>query len=117
MSLKMERNCTGEVNNSRRLWSTKTLGRLGNQSFDASAGSLNDMFDFSKGHYNPPVFLDPNRGEPVTSVKPFTATWTNLYMAVGDLARSLDVQVYNKNQEGWFLYGGHLVEIPYTERR
>jgi phospholipase C len=36
------------------------LGRLGDQSFDAMAGSLLNMFDFSG--QAPPVFLDPQTG-------------------------------------------------------
>ena len=37
------------------------LGRIGNQSFDALAGSLNNMFDFS--HHNGVLLLDPNTGQ------------------------------------------------------
>jgi phospholipase C len=37
------------------------LGRIGNQSFDALAGSLNNMFDFS--HHSGVLMLDPNTGE------------------------------------------------------
>ncbi len=39
------------------------LGRIGNQSFDALAGSLNPMLDFDEGN-NPTLFLDPITGEP-----------------------------------------------------
>jgi phospholipase C len=44
-------------------WST---GKIGDQSFDALAGSLNNMFDF--GNQNPAnkLILDPGTGEPVT---------------------------------------------------
>jgi phospholipase C len=42
-------------------WST---GRIGNQSFDSLAGSLNNMFDFSGSHASK-LFLDPVTGEPV----------------------------------------------------
>ncbi|GLG02280.1 hypothetical protein Alches_23210 [Alicyclobacillus hesperidum subsp. aegles] len=87
------------------------LGRLGNQGFDEFAGSLNDMFDFNPGYYNPPVFLDPNTGEPVASVTPFTKNG-QLYMDVNDLAQSLDVQTYRSGKDTWFTYGGHLVGIP-----
>ena len=38
------------------------LGRIGNQSFDALAGSLNNMFDFDGN--TPKLFLDENTGEP-----------------------------------------------------
>jgi phospholipase C len=40
------------------------LGRIGNQSFDALAGSLNNMFDFSHGEgHAHKLFLDPSTGE------------------------------------------------------
>jgi len=46
-----------------------SLGRIGNQSFDALAGGLNNMFDFSR-HENEgnsgKLFLDPSTGEPVS---------------------------------------------------
>ncbi|WP_196807315.1 phospholipase C [Candidatus Solirubrobacter pratensis] len=42
------------------------LGRIGDQSFDAKAGSLENMFDFSaNGKRAPKVFLDPETGEVV----------------------------------------------------
>jgi len=37
------------------------LGRIGDQSFDALAGGLNNMFDFS--HHSGVLLLDPNTGE------------------------------------------------------
>ncbi|HLI06421.1 MAG TPA: alkaline phosphatase family protein [Ktedonobacteraceae bacterium] len=42
-------------------WQT---GRIGNQSFDALAGTLDNMFDFSSPHFQK-LFLDPVTGEPV----------------------------------------------------
>src|SRR5262249_38353978 len=43
-------------------WST---GRIGDQSFDALAGPLTNMFDFSKGAEKAEkLFLDPSTGEP-----------------------------------------------------
>jgi len=39
------------------------LGRIGNQSFDARAGSLDHMLDFDEGN-NPTLFLNPTTGEP-----------------------------------------------------
>jgi phospholipase C len=36
--------------------------RLGGGSFDATAGSVTDMFDFAKGGENPPLYLDPTTG-------------------------------------------------------
>lgn len=41
------------------------LGRIGNQSFDAKAGSLNNMFDFSHGNFGNRLYLDPVTGEPL----------------------------------------------------
>jgi phospholipase C len=87
------------------------LGRIGNGSFDAESGSLNDMFDFSSGYYNPPVFLDPDTGEPVTQATPFDRQG-QLYMSIQDLTQSLDVQPHQNSDGLWFMYGGHLVDIP-----
>jgi phospholipase C len=39
------------------------LGRIGNQSFDARAASLTDLFDFSK-RSGGRLLLDPATGEP-----------------------------------------------------
>jgi phospholipase C len=38
--------------------------RIGNGSFDALAGSVNGMFDFSHRSNDRPFFLDENTGEP-----------------------------------------------------
>jgi len=40
------------------------LGRLGDQSFDALAGSIEGMFSFGRGPRAPRLFLDPATGEP-----------------------------------------------------
>ena len=40
------------------------LGRIGDQSFDALAGSLLNMFNFA-GPAAPPIFLDPATGQVV----------------------------------------------------
>jgi phospholipase C len=40
-----------------------SLGRLGDQSFDARAGSLADLFDFSRPNATP-LLLDGATGEP-----------------------------------------------------
>ncbi len=46
-----------------------SLGRIGDQSFDATAGSLDNMFDFShpgdEGNFGR-LFLDPSTGEPAS---------------------------------------------------
>jgi phospholipase C len=39
------------------------LGRIGNGSADAIAGTLNGLFDFSDEDPNPPLFLDPVTGK------------------------------------------------------
>jgi len=41
--------------------------RLGGGSFDASSGSLTGLFDFAAGGRNPPLFLDPQSGEPLST--------------------------------------------------
>jgi phospholipase C len=41
-----------------------SLGRLGDQSFDALAGPLDNLFDFSLGHYAKKLFLDETTGQP-----------------------------------------------------
>ena len=43
------------------------LGRIGDQSFDAKAGSLNNLFNFSQRPHARRLFLDPSSGEPTTS--------------------------------------------------
>ncbi len=40
------------------------LGRIGDQSFDATAGPLTSMFDFSRHRAAPRLFLDPSTGAP-----------------------------------------------------
>jgi phospholipase C len=40
------------------------LPALGNGAADTLAGSIPDMFDF--GGSNPPLYLDPSSGEPIT---------------------------------------------------
>lgn len=40
------------------------LGRIGDYSFDAQAGTLNNMFDFKHGPRAPKLFLDPITGQP-----------------------------------------------------
>ncbi len=41
------------------------VGRIGDHSFDARAGSLGGLFDFRSRQLNKPLFLDPSTGEPV----------------------------------------------------
>src|SRR5207247_4637958 len=42
------------------------LGRIGDQSFDERAGSIDDMFDFSREGHRRRLFLDPSTGQPVS---------------------------------------------------
>jgi phospholipase C len=42
-------------------------GRLGGGSFDATAGSIQSMFDFAAGGSNPPLYLDPSSGRVLTA--------------------------------------------------
>jgi phospholipase C len=44
------------------------LGRIGNSSFDALAGSLVNLFDFDTRHPAHRLILDPNTGEPASWV-------------------------------------------------
>lgn len=41
-------------------------GRIGDYSFDALAGDIRSMFDFTKQHPRPRLILDPNTGESVS---------------------------------------------------
>jgi phospholipase C len=41
------------------------LGRIGNQSFDAIAGSIDPMFKFGRERSEGRLILDPTTGEPV----------------------------------------------------
>jgi PKD domain len=59
------------------------LGRLGNGSSDAWAGSLNGMFNFASGYSNPAVLLDPNTGL-VTASAPSTGTGASATKAVAN---------------------------------
>jgi phospholipase C len=40
------------------------LGSIGNQSTDAIAGTLNNLFNFSHPDFHNKLFLDPITGEP-----------------------------------------------------
>lgn len=41
------------------------LGRIGGESLDAQAGSIENMFDFNKGPVAAKLFLDPATGQPL----------------------------------------------------
>jgi phospholipase C len=49
--------------------------RLGGGSFDATAGSIMDMFEFNTPFLNPPLFLDAQTGEPADRPQPGRAPW------------------------------------------
>jgi len=57
----VDHSVTGQSSILRFVEDNWNLGRIGNQSFDALAGSLNNMFDFS--HHGGVLLLDPNTGE------------------------------------------------------
>jgi phospholipase C len=44
--------------------------RIGGGSFDATAGSINGLFDFASAGNNPPLYLDPATGTPLASPPP-----------------------------------------------
>ena len=87
------------------------LGRLGDQSMDAAAGKLNNLFDFRPGYENTPLFLDPASGEPVAQVMPQEVNG-RLAMSLEDLAQSLDAQLKRTPDGSWFTYGTHIVVVP-----
>lgn len=87
------------------------LGHIGDGSFDTFASPLTDMFDFSPYYYNPPVFLDPDSGEPAAQHKPFKENGQT-YLAVQDFVQSLDVLPHQDNNNIWFMYNNRLVDIP-----
>lgn len=43
------------------------LGRIGDGSYDAIAGSIDNMFNFKKGPHAPKLFLNPTTGEPASA--------------------------------------------------
>ena len=54
------------------------LGRIGNESADASAGTLMNAFDFTGSKRAPAIIMDPNTGE---VVKTITSEWRGRRMA------------------------------------
>ena len=87
------------------------LGTLGNQSTDAIAGSLDDMFDFSKDYRNGRLFLDPTTGEPVAQTA-VHASGGRIIMNEREFAQSLDVVLEGGKNDVFFVDGAHLVVIP-----
>lgn len=93
-----------------------SLGRIGDQSYDARAGALNHMFDFTHGPKNAKLFLDASTGEPsVKQVAPFEKNG-ELYVGAADLVQSLETS-YTQGPHGiTFTYGEHEVYIPFGGR-
>ncbi|WAH38960.1 alkaline phosphatase family protein [Alicyclobacillus dauci] len=88
------------------------LGRIGDGSFDAIAGSLNNMFDFTDGPQNGKLMLDSSTGEPVSpDVAPYSANGFT-YMSMSNLAQNLDVSFSQDKHDVWFDYNGSHVVIP-----
>jgi phospholipase C len=58
------------------------LGRIGDQSYDERAGSMENMFDFTAGAVAPKVFLDPDSGL-VTKTEPMPGTGSSTPAAGG----------------------------------
>ncbi|WP_304595877.1 phospholipase C [Alicyclobacillus sendaiensis] len=85
------------------------LGSLGPASYDTLAGSLMNMFDWHL--HNPPVFLDPSTGEPVTpDVQPQVVHGIT-YLSLNHYAQNLDVVLREANGVARFSYEGHDVAI------
>ncbi|MCL6597421.1 MAG: phospholipase [Alicyclobacillus macrosporangiidus] len=92
------------------------LGRIGDFSYDAIAGSLLNMFDFTHGPSNSQLFLDPNTGEPVSPTSAPFVKGGHPYMALSHLAEVLNTDLYQNKGEGWFTYDGHRVIVPFHGR-
>jgi phospholipase C len=60
----VDHSLTDQTSSLRFIEDNWNLGRIGDQSFDARAGSLTSMFDF-KQHSDRRLFLDPSTGEPI----------------------------------------------------
>lgn len=69
------------------------------------------MFDFSPNYYNPPVYLDPDSGEPVAQNKPFKQDGQT-YMTIQDFTQSLNVVPHQDKNDTWFTYNNQLINIP-----
>ncbi len=86
------------------------LGRMGNQSTDALAGPLDNLFNFSSDYRDSPLYLDPHSGEPVAQTPPREASG-ELYLSLADFAQSIDVELHASGNRHWFTYGGHTVTV------
>lgn len=87
------------------------LGQLGDQSSDAKAGSLMNMFDFNNGPSNQKLFLDPNTGEPVSTSRAPFSKHGKLYISLGQLAEEMNVNLHQAGHQMWFVWNGHLVSM------
>jgi phospholipase C len=88
-----------------------SLGRLGDQSFDALAGSLTNMFDFSKGHGNSKLSLDPATGEPKLTSSPVQLHGKS-YMKLTDFTQAADIEFNQHGSLLTFQYNGLNVNCP-----
>lgn len=94
-----------------------SLGRLGDQSMDAKAGSLMNMFDFTHGPSNQKLFLDPMTGEPVTpNTAPFNKNG-KLYISASQLTEEMNVNIQQAGHQVWFVWNKHLVSMPLHGRQ
>lgn len=93
------------------------LGRLGDQSTDAMAGSLLNMLDFTHGPSNSKLFLDPTTGEPISATAaPFTKNG-KLYISMGQLGEELNVNFKQDGHQVTFVWNEHAVTVPMYGRK
>jgi len=93
------------------------LGRFGDQSTDAMAGSLLNMLDFTHGPSNSKLFLDPTTGEPISATAaPFTKNG-KLYISMGQLGEELNVNFKQDGHQVTFVWNEHAVTVPMHGRK
>ncbi|KPV42127.1 alkaline phosphatase family protein [Alicyclobacillus ferrooxydans] len=88
------------------------LGRIGDGSYDAIAGSLMNMFDFSHGPSNTKLFLNPSTGEPMPQVTPFMVSGQT-YMSIYDIAQMADFGFTQSKHDLQFVYNNQIVTVPF----
>lgn len=87
-----------------------SLGQIGNGSYDSISGSVANMFDWNR--VNPPVFLDPSTGEPVSPDQQPEVVNGVTYLSAKHYTQDLNTSFVQKDNAVWFHYNGHSVEIP-----
>jgi len=90
------------------------LGRIGDQSYDAKAGSLTNMFDFANGPKNNKLFLNTTTGEPIAQASAPFQRGGNLFMGAADFTQSIAVNFAQIQHGITFTYGQHQVYIPFA---